>query len=392
VIRKKRIKKASYNGVAFFLQANETVGGRRIVVHEFPYSNIPATEDLGLKPKQWAIEGFIFGALYKEQSQALQDALEKDGVGALNHPYLGKNLKVRCLNYRRAEYNRELGFVLFSMIFIEAGELPISATKLPDSGGSSLLQKVLNGFTDEVKDAAGLLSDTSDTINAFCESIEDGMAPWLSLREQIGNVTQSISILKEMTQEVTTEPISLFYAVSGLVDAIIHLPIPVIAQLAMLTTSYGSIIQSIEAVSGPARDIPLGTQAVNPSYPLVVKEMIASVLIIKISELLTQDVSTINPAQKSKWGSIALSQCDKFLNDTTSQNHFEAVSEVKAQLVVSLNEKQEKNIGIKLPHEINSILLAHQLFGNLSKETELLAINQIKDPAFIPAGLEVTLP
>ena len=177
--RKRRIKKAKYNGVSFYIEDDETSGGRRIVTHEFPYSEIPATEDLGKKAKQWQIQGFVGGALYKQEAEKLQDALEQAGVGTLDHPYIGKNKKVRCTSYRRNETNREWGVVWFSMTLTEAGELPqITALSIADQAQKtqSFLENVLHTSQSIALGASGVLSGAADTLDSLSEQLEENLA------------------------------------------------------------------------------------------------------------------------------------------------------------------------------------------------------------------------
>src|SRR4051794_6903744 len=98
MIRRKRIKRAQFRDAKFFVEADETTGGRRVVTHEFPFSETFRTADFGRKPKQWNLLGFLFGPMYKEDRRKLEKVFDEQGPGDLEHPYIGGKKSVHCLS------------------------------------------------------------------------------------------------------------------------------------------------------------------------------------------------------------------------------------------------------------------------------------------------------
>jgi len=118
---KENLEKASFKDVDFFITGHEVSGGRRVLVHEFPFQDTPSSEDLGKKARSFKLEAFVGGEDYFEKRDALIEACESEGSGILVHPYLGR-LSVNCGGYSLHE-NTENGRVArFSLDFKESGE------------------------------------------------------------------------------------------------------------------------------------------------------------------------------------------------------------------------------------------------------------------------------
>src|ERR1700731_1518665 len=80
---------ASYKGVGFGVLDSSIAVGQRVEVHEYPFRNLPFTEQLGRRARRLQFTAFLIGADVAARSMALQDALEQKGAGSLVHPSYG---------------------------------------------------------------------------------------------------------------------------------------------------------------------------------------------------------------------------------------------------------------------------------------------------------------
>lgn len=71
-----------------------TEAGRRVAEHLFPGRDRAAYDDMGLHPRQIAIEGVIMGDDYVATARAMEGAFETPGPGQLIHPWLGPLLVI----------------------------------------------------------------------------------------------------------------------------------------------------------------------------------------------------------------------------------------------------------------------------------------------------------
>lgn len=115
-----RIRPASFRGVAFHVEVGGKTGGRRLAPHEFPKRDEPYTEDMGRKGKSFPITAYLIGEDWREQRDALTDALDAEGPGLLVHPTLGE-FDVCCGPYTAIERREKGGFCEVEIQFLEAG-------------------------------------------------------------------------------------------------------------------------------------------------------------------------------------------------------------------------------------------------------------------------------
>lgn len=118
---------ASFRGVPFKVLKTTTEGGRRSVLHQFPFDDIPYWEDMGKEAGTYNINGFVVGSLandfnYFGDRDKLKKALEEAGAAQLNHPFLGI-LQVGLLGkYKLEESFQDGGVAMFTMTFVDAGQ------------------------------------------------------------------------------------------------------------------------------------------------------------------------------------------------------------------------------------------------------------------------------
>lgn len=85
-----RLVEAAWRGVRFEIKEWSLPIGRRAFVHEYPQRNTPFVEDSGIVTRTHKITAYILGDDYDLRRNALILALEEEGDGELDHPYLGK--------------------------------------------------------------------------------------------------------------------------------------------------------------------------------------------------------------------------------------------------------------------------------------------------------------
>jgi len=86
---KKNLADASYRGVKFDVQSVNRAGSRAIAVNEYPYAAGAELDDLSLKARRFRVKAIVWGDNYEVELKRLIDALEIPGVGELVHPVHG---------------------------------------------------------------------------------------------------------------------------------------------------------------------------------------------------------------------------------------------------------------------------------------------------------------
>ena len=123
---------ASFRGAFFHVEAGSKESGRRIVVHEFPKKDVPYSEDMGRRARQFTVRGYCitfpvetgvpnYSNDYRIARDNLILALESsDGPGVLQLPTIAP-ISVVNPQYRWTEEERLGGYCTFDMTFVEYG-------------------------------------------------------------------------------------------------------------------------------------------------------------------------------------------------------------------------------------------------------------------------------
>lgn len=124
-----RLQPGSWRGVGFVLDAGETIAGRRVAIHEYPYRDTAWPEDLGKLPRRFNVQAFLVGDDVYSQRDAMVSACEQAGSGTLVHPTLG-SVEVVLLQFAVTD-RRERGRVVeVTMQFMLASDVRFPGTAI----------------------------------------------------------------------------------------------------------------------------------------------------------------------------------------------------------------------------------------------------------------------
>lgn len=143
---------ASFRGAAFKVESADSAYGRRQAVHEHALRDVPYTEDLGRRAREFTITGYLVGENYHLERDTLIEACETPGPGLLVHPYRGE-LTVVCRGLAVNETSQNGGLCRVSITFLEAGEAsyPRAVTDSVNAisrAGNSVISAAQAGFVE----------------------------------------------------------------------------------------------------------------------------------------------------------------------------------------------------------------------------------------------------
>lgn len=189
---------ASFRTASFKVFSASTSGGRRNVVHQYPFRDDPYVEDLGLDTDKFSIQGYVIQTPdnnqdYFAERDLLIKELKKAGPGTLIHPFLGEKTVSLLGNFELNESFREGGMARFSMTFVLAERTEISyPAEVPDYT-NAVDQAVENshdfakdGFTDVWNKIVDYVGDISDN------SANSALVSLASLNKMLRKVTVAV--------------------------------------------------------------------------------------------------------------------------------------------------------------------------------------------------------
>lgn len=159
----KRLNKASYGDFKFGVESIRTVGGRKTSIHTYPFRDDVWVEDLGKRPRQFEVLGFIVegdlitqGGDVISQRNALLAVCETAGGQTLVHPTLGTIKSVCCLGVETIE-RRDLGraFEIRLTLIVSGNRLFPTATPATGSANEEQAKKTgIAALGDFIKETA----------------------------------------------------------------------------------------------------------------------------------------------------------------------------------------------------------------------------------------------
>lgn len=146
---KDRLLKASFRGVPFEVESDDSTFGRRVETHEYPGRDKPYTEDLGRATRRFTIQAYVIGDNYFDVRDRLIAAVDTPGPGTLIHPFYGE-MKICVDGEVRVSHSSADGRMCrISFAFVEAGELSFpssgNATRSRLFSSSSALSNAISG-------------------------------------------------------------------------------------------------------------------------------------------------------------------------------------------------------------------------------------------------------
>lgn len=188
-----RLRDASFRGVAFSVEDDESTFGRRVQVHEYPNRDKPFTEDLGRATRRLTINAYLIGDDYANQRDRLIGAIETAGPGTLVHPQYGEMQGSIDGHVRVSHSNAEGRMCRVSFQFVESGELSFptagaaTANRLKESGGffDEAIEGMYEAFSlsgipdfiqsDVLVDAADMLGTVADAFQMVDSGVSAAM-------------------------------------------------------------------------------------------------------------------------------------------------------------------------------------------------------------------------
>ena len=262
-----QLQEASYRGVIFHVRSDEREVGRRVAVHEYPFSADPYVEDLGRAPDRFNFDAYIVGDDVFEQYQALVDALTQAGSGELIHPIFGAVEVYPTTRIRLRHQARAAGMIQLRLSFIAAGAMPLSIEQ-QGSGLDTSKLKSEQSFLDKWQAATGDLRAAVAMATSKLREVNGYIAAFI---EPFNAIAAEIAAVERELESLLLAPEQLKGAIAG-----------IFAQINSVGAVFGSSGNSDDNSSSADIGLP-DTASAPPSYEvdkIVLGAWLGSALVI----------------------------------------------------------------------------------------------------------------
>lgn len=432
---------ASFRGVPFQVESVSDKGEKSLAIHEYPYRAGGEVEDLGRKPRIIPLKAVFWGVNYLSGLRALIKAFEVEGKGELIHPVFGSVEVV----IRSWDIPHEAERPNYATVSFEAVEASPDNPFFDDQSTRSLAERasdaLLGGLAQALNDSAASLQATLGEVAGQAASLQnrvlaelDGL---LMVYDSARTVTRTamsyldfpsafVADLSACIQSAASGVggLSGFASLGGLSGLLPRLDVS--AGQSAGTYPSGANSYGPAWVSGPVSDnvgraeavlairqastAPAATPAPEPKSAQTPIGQAATHAMLAQTQIYAQaardmlmaelSTPTLTPAEvESLTGNTRdrLQDCLHAVRASQPQAVVHQMSECLRDAAQAVQQLGEAALNARPPLVMRTVerpcnfhLLAHRLYGDYTRATELARINpQVRNPNFIAQGQEV---
>lgn len=384
-----RMGPASFRGVPFFVETAEREGGRRTVLHEYPLRDKPFAEDMGRRARSFQVDGHVVGEDYLASRDALIAALEESGPGELVHPYYG-TLRVSCTKFRVRESSVDGGTARFGIDFDETEVTPSYPSATPStaaraSASADLAVEAIRAQIAAAKPVSlptSALASMSGVISAAAQALGAALAPIVTDTQELATFRHAIDNLVLDADALVAQPSNVL---DGFLGALTSLTTPVAPPFIMgLLAAYGFT---------PTSARPPGTTATRLAEQALFDLLLGIVRTVEVVQ-----AARLAPGAAYNSYDAAAAVRDAIVEkideqaEATDDGTYATLVQLRADLVRAVPGEETdlpRLVRVTPAYTLPSLVLAHNLYGNLDREADLLARNQVANPGFVTGGREL---
>ncbi|MBI1407292.1 MAG: hypothetical protein GC145_14350 [Caulobacter sp.] len=392
------LRPGSFRGVPFQVPSHTKELGRRTEVHEYALTDEPWAEDLGRETRRWMLQAYVIGPDYMAARDALEAALEAEGPGVLIHPWRG-SLTVSVEGRATVEESSaEGGLARFTIPFVEAGANLAPAAEADTAGEAAEAAEEAKvvaadllpaGFSIEglpafVSQAAG------DLLGQFTGALDGALAGLAPSISSLGNLRQLGGDLLAKANALIAAPASLAGRVIGLVGQIRALAGNPLAALPALRSlmGFGSTLAHVLGDT-PSRKRQRANQA---AFVALVRRTAAAEAVAAVSEATFTSYEQAAAIRDDLAAAIDVLALEA--GDAGDDDAFLVLENLRAALIRDVGARGGSlaRVFAYTPGQTEpAMVTAFRVYGDASRDLEIVARNGISHPGFVPGGRTLEL-
>ncbi|MFC3716800.1 DNA circularization protein [Luteimonas soli] len=391
-----QLRRASFRGVEFHTVSDSATFGRRTVLHEFPFRDLPYSEDLGRKAREIRIVGFVLGDDYLTTLDSLIAAIEQAGPGKLVHPKYGElTVSISGSGVTVEQTDTEGGMARINFACIESGEARFPASQVAT-------QDVLKAVADDGKRTAiaGFLSRFSldnlpawaqelsiNRARAFLDQVRNVIGPIAGVASGRGSVLGLLDALSPDLGSLLRNGMAFTNEIGNLVDTM---------RIGLDGRTAVRVFGGLASIGQGEAPLPLTTATRRRDAQCraaLIPYLQASVAIERARAVADIEFTDYEDAVAVRDSVVA--QIDTVADTTTDDRVFDALSALRAAVVRDIAARGAdlaRLVAVTPVTTLPALVLAHRLYQDATLEADILARNRIVHPGFVPAGHALEVP
>lgn len=402
---------ASLDGVPFEFEAGDDAIGARNIIHEFPGRKSIYAEPDGEETPRFTLECHVIGPDYQSKQRRLEDVLRKEGPRKLVHPLRGSVLVSLTEPVRFRWTQGEGGMYRFSLALIES-DVSDGPSVRPDTGSVVRAKAAITLEKAKAQrlDVSGpdFLHRAASAILAGPQSVTDSLR---RLNDQISadfglidDFSTAIDDFKGQVNALLRKPDELALKLRNLVNTI--LTAIGIGPQAPNAGDTKRNVSRVEAALGYAETLGAFGATLAP-VPLLsstrVRQQINQDAIVDVVELagVSSTIEALSeiPFDNTDQANETLARIDVLIDaievrDSLDDEARQAMLDMRAAFHQHLRAETGSLPALAnfTPKQTMPVLLiAWQLFGDATREQEIIDQNDIEHPGFVPGGVAIAV-
>jgi prophage DNA circulation protein len=410
---------ASFRGVSFYVESAESSHGRRQAVHEHAQRDVPYTEDLGRKAREFSVSGYVIGEEYQAQRDELIKACEQAGPGVLVHPYRGE-LTVVCRGLGLNESSSAGGMCMVTLTFIEAGEASYPSAKLDTinaisakgnavteaAEGSFISNFLTKGFPAFVAEAAASnLAELGEFLSSPGFNLTGDLQAASDFYLQARGIAADAYSLVQQPAQMVSRIVSVIGSIRsafggnafGVLTSLFDRS-PSSYSSSTATASRKQQASNFLALNSLVRQVAIAEAAkaaVVTQTPVISTSFSSSgsTGVVGGSTLVSTTPTVYDSYQEAIVVREALvDRLDAESETTTSDSVYRVISDLRTSVVQAVPSQEQdlpRLVQYVPPATLPSLLVAYQLYGDAGRADEIAKRNSPRHPGFLIGGKQL---
>lgn len=400
-----KYRTASFRGVEFHVESAESAHGRRQAVHEHAQRDVPYTEDLGRKAREFSLTGYLVGKEYDLQRDRLIEACEQAGPGALVHPYRGE-MTVVCRGLTVSESSDDGGMCRLTFTFLESGEASYPSTSIDhvnaiSAAGNQVTVEAEQGFLKEyvtegypafvVESAGARLAEFGEFLSSPGAALSDNLEAASAFYSKARAVTSG-------AYDLAMKPLRMADSVLDLVGSV---------RSAFGSSAFGVLTDLFDrystAFGGRTSTASRQQQAANYNAmnalvrQAALAEAAQAAVVTETTVTLanggtrpaTTDTEYDSHQQAVDTRDALVDRLDTEAESTQSDTAYIALSALRTEVVKAVPSPAQdlpRLVSYAPRQTLPSLLVAYQLYGDAARADEIARRNSPRNPGFLIGG------
>lgn len=385
---------ASYKGVPFYAEQTSQEGGRRLVVHEFPFRDDPFVEDLGEKAGTFSVTAYVASDAADIEAAAFAAVLASNGAGLLVLPTHGP-IEARCETFSRKQERDKHGYIAFEAKFYRDGTLGA----LPSV---AYLGQLIFAAVDLLASAAQGQFSKSVAVVGYADFVSEGTTTEIEdVAASIEAIRTTYAVEQETSASARDEIAALFDLGSTGVDRFSGVDGSIVSGMfsSMRTLSAGmdpvdaerAFVEILEDL--PVTDIPAvgtGNQIRLAQNTRAIAQGARLAALSAFAEGLARRTFLARPEGVTARADAA-ELFDAEMARATTPEAVVAIQKVRNAIVDYLSTTittLAPVVTVEAPLMMPSLWWSHRLYGTPLRSDEIVSRNGLKHPSFVPKTFE----